>query len=355
MINYQKNKEIFGDYNAKPVTSALDKSHETIIKLVIPLDYAGLRLDQALARLLPNWSRNRLQTWILEKRITVDAQVTSPKQKVWGHEQIQVEPQDSTSDISHTAEAIKLDIIYEDDTLIIVNKPVGMVVHPGNGNWQGTLLNALLHHAAQLNNVPRAGIVHRLDKDTSGLLVVAKTLEAQTNLVRQLQEHAIKRDYLALVHGQVKDSRGSCVDAPIGRHPVQRTKMTVTERGKQARTHYRVLEQLGNFTLLQCSLETGRTHQIRVHMHWIGYPLVGDATYGSKPKKITYETRQIITGFSRQALHAQRLELAHPHNKQKMRWEATLPEDMNSLLQELREYHYQPKPDKNFLNSDDSE
>ena len=296
-----------------------------------------MRLDQALARLLPDWSRSRLQAWILEKRISVDEGEAVPKQKLWGGEKIQVQqPISDHTETDYAAEAIALDIVYEDDVLMVINKPAGLVVHPGSGNWRGTLLNALLHHAAQLGAVPRAGIVHRLDKETSGLLVVAKTLEAQTSLVRQLQKRSVKREYLALVLGCV--SVEGWVDAPVGRHPVQRTKMAVTVGGKEARTHYRVTEKFDGCTLLQCSLETGRTHQIRVHMHSIGHPLVGDPVYGGRPKKVSRETGQLIADFPRQALHAQRLELSHPQHGERMTWEASLPEDMNRLLLMLRQY-----------------
>ena len=210
-----------------------------------------------------------------------------------------------------------------------------MVVHPGNGNWQGTMLNGLLHYSSKLEEVPRAGIVHRLDKNTSGLLVVAKTLEAQTNLVRQLQSRTMKRDYLALVHGDVQF--GGQVNAPIGRHPVQRVKMAINKNGKEARTYYRVKEKIHGYTLLQCSLDTGRTHQIRVHMLSIGHPLVGDPTYGTKPKKSSQEIRKLITDFPRQALHAKYLELIHPDTGQKVMWESGLPKDIDKLLLTLRE------------------
>lgn len=331
-MSYLETKNGVGHYSAKPIRS---ESAETTIELIIPRHFAGARLDQVLAQLLPDWSRSRLQTWIREKRISVDGRDAIPKQKVWSGEKIEVKPALCSIETSHAAEAILLDIAYEDDELIVINKPAGLVVHPGSGNWQGTMLNALLHHAAQLAAIPRAGIVHRLDKDTSGLLVVAKTLEAQTSLVRQLQKHSVTRDYLALVLGQV--SAGGWVDAPVGRHPVQRTKMAVIANGKEARTHYRVQEKFDESTLLQCSLETGRTHQIRVHMHSIGHPLMGDPVYGGKPKKSILETMRLI-GFSRQALHAQKLELTHPRSGMRMGWEAPLPEDMSSLLLMLRQH-----------------
>jgi 23S rRNA pseudouridine1911/1915/1917 synthase len=331
MMSSFETKNGFGHYSAKPI---LPESAETRIELTIPGNLAGVRLDQALAQLLPDWSRSRLQTWIREKRISVDGRDAIPRQKVWSGEKIEVKPAHCSIETSHAAEAILLDIAYEDDELIVINKPAGLVVHPGSGNWRGTMLNALLHHAPQLAAIPRAGIVHRLDKDTSGLLVVAKTLEAQTSLVRQLQKHTVKRDYLTLVQGQV--AAGGWVDAPVGRHPVQRTKMAVIASGKEARTHYRIQEKFDESTLLQCSLETGRTHQIRVHMHSIGHPLLGDPVYGGKPKKSILETMRLI-GFSRQALHAQRLELTHPRRGIRMSWESPLPEDMGSLLLMLRQ------------------
>lgn len=293
-----------------------------------------MRLDQALARLLPDWSRSRLQTWIREKRIRVDRAEATPRQKVWSGEKIEVRPGAGIGEAGHAPEAIALDIVYEDETIIVINKPAGLVVHPGSGNWQGTMLNALLHHAAQLSAVPRAGIVHRLDKDTSGLLVVAKTLEAQTSLVRQLQRRTVKREYLALVLGQV--AIDGSVDAAIGRHPLQRTRMAIVAGGKEARTHYHVLETFETCTLLRCSLETGRTHQIRVHMRAIGYPLVGDPIYGGL-KKGARHACYLLPHFLRQALHAHRLELTHPRLGQVMSWEAPLPADLNNLLAVLRE------------------
>jgi 23S rRNA pseudouridine1911/1915/1917 synthase len=312
---------------------------EVTRELMIPQNYAGMRLDQALARLLPDWSRSRLQKWILDKRIQVEGREAIAKQRVWGGEIILLKPQSlpvETLETHYAPEPISLDIVHEDEHLIVINKPPGLVVHPGSGNWQGTMLNALLHHAPQLKEIPRAGIVHRLDKDTSGLLVVAKTLEVQTSLVRQLQKRLVKRDYLALVLGYVV-AEGS-VDAPVGRHPVHRTKMAVVASGKEARTHYRALERFEGCTLLQCSLETGRTHQIRVHMHSIGHPLAGDPVYGGKPKGISPSAGRLIAEFPRQALHAQRLELTHPQQGTEMAWEAAVPEDMATLLLMLRQY-----------------
>ncbi|MCX7183465.1 MAG: 23S rRNA pseudouridine(1911/1915/1917) synthase RluD [Nitrosospira sp.] len=321
------------NYSAKSLLPRLD---EDIIYLTVPENFAGLRLDQALVQLLPNLSRGRLQLWISENKISVDGLKTSSKKKVWGGEKIEVTPQSNITETTDIAEAIELDIVYEDDTLIIINKPVGMVVHPGNGNRQGTMLNGLLHHAIKLQEIPRAGIVHRLDKDTSGLLVVAKTLEAQISLVRQLQKRTIKRDYLALVLGSVPCD--GLVNRPIGRHPTQRIKMTITDKGKEACTRYFVLERFDGSTLLQCSLETGRTHQIRVHLQSIGHPLVGDPVYGGKFKHMAQKIEHLVKNFQRQALHATKLELIHPQNGQIMMWEVSPPKDMNELLLSLHKF-----------------
>jgi len=322
-------------YSANASTTSWNEADESAINLSIPVDHAGLRLDQALAKLLPDWSRNRIQTWITQGRVVLNNQSCNAKQKVWGNENILIFPHFDSPESSFEAEAITLNIIHEDDSLIVIDKPAGLVVHPGNGNWQHTLLNALLHHTPQLEKVARAGIVHRLDKDTSGLLVVAKTVETQTQLVRQLQQRTVKRDYLALVLGEV--TQNDTVDAPIGRHPVHRTKMAVTPRGKPARTHFKRLESFTGCTLLQCSLETGRTHQIRVHMHTINHPLVGDPVYGGKPKKTTAEINRLLTTFPRQALHAWQLALIHPKQQQTIQWQSELPDDLTQLLNQLRE------------------
>ncbi|MHB1245216.1 MAG: 23S rRNA pseudouridine(1911/1915/1917) synthase RluD [Sulfuriferula sp.] len=294
----------------------------------IPLASAGQRLDQALAALLPEYSRSRIQDWIRHERVTVNGRLLSVKDKVWGGEQVQVVPEMHPAEVPAAAEDIALAIIHEDEALLVVNKPAGLVVHPGSGNWQGTMLNALLHHAPQLAEVPRAGIVHRLDKDTSGLLVVAKTIIAQTNLVRQLQARSVKREYLAIAHGRiVQDGK---VDARIGRHPSQRTKMAVVHSGREAVTHYTVLEHLGHCTLIRCVLETGRTHQIRVHLQSIGHALVGDPVYGRN-------TQAAVQGdFKRQALHATRLGLLHPLTNALQEWQVEPPADFQTLLDNLR-------------------
>jgi 23S rRNA pseudouridine1911/1915/1917 synthase len=301
---------------------------------VVPDDCAGLRFDQVLAKLLPEYSRSRLQEWIAAGQASLDGAAAAAKQKVWGGETIVVQPQSHPAEQPHQAEDIALDIVYEDDALLVVNKHAGLVVHPGSGNWEGTLLNALLHHAPQLEGVPRAGIVHRLDKDTSGLLVVAKTLTAQTALVRQLQARSVKREYLALVWGEVR--HGGTVDMPIGRHPTQRVKMAALENGKPAVTYYQIEEKFPSCTLLRCRLETGRTHQIRVHLAHIGHPLVGDSVYLKGAQKCVPHLRGLLHGFPRQALHATRLALEHPVSGELMEWHAPLPQDMQLLLQQLR-------------------
>ena len=295
----------------------------------VPVDCAGLRLDQALARMFPEHSRSRLAAWVKQGQVKLDHAAVDAKRKVWGGERVSLALPPQARDTAEQAEAISLDIVYEDAALLVLNKPAGLVVHPGSGNWQGTMLNGLLHHHPPLADIPRAGIVHRLDKDTSGLLVVAKTLQAQTDLVRQLQARTVARRYLALVHGVV--ARDGLVDAPIGRHQTQRTRMAVTGHGRAARTHYRVLERYAHSTLLECSLDTGRTHQIRVHLQSIGHPLVGDPVYragrGAMPGP--------LANFKRQALHAYRLGLVHPVSRAAMQWEAPLPEDLRALLDEV--------------------
>jgi len=310
-------------YTAKAVTPPP-------VELTVPGDCAGLRLDQALARLLPDFSRNRLSLWVRRHQVTVDGRTVLPRQKVWGGEKIRVQPEPDPQVLAFQPQDIPLDIVFEDDTLLVVNKPAGLVVHPGSGNWQGTMLNALLQHASVLRHLPRAGIVHRLDKETSGLLVVAKTLTAQTDLVRQLQARSVTREYLAVVHGRV--ARDGRIEAPIGRHPVQRTRMAVVGGGKPAMTHYHVVERFPHATLLRCRLETGRTHQIRVHLDSIGHPLIGDPVYGRKTgRKSPYDPN-----FKRQALHAEKLALVHPASKKTMSWRAQPPQDMQDLIAALQ-------------------
>ena len=318
------------DYSSRPVPAApLKAADVSLLDGVIPLASAGLRLDVALARLFPEHSRARLQGWLRDGLIQIDGTSPAPTHKVHGGEVVQVF-QPVTPSMQEQAEDIQLSIAFEDSALLVVDKPAGLVVHPGNGNADGTMLNALLHHLPSLAELPRAGIVHRLDKDTSGLLVVAKTLTAQTDLVRQLQARSVKRHYLALAHGNVFGD--GLVDAAMGRHPVHRTKMAVVKGGgREARTHYFVRERFARATLLECRLETGRTHQIRVHMTSIGHPLVGDRVYG-KPK--SSDAR--LDAFPRQALHAWQLSLIHPESGEEISWQAALPEDFQSLLTELQ-------------------
>lgn len=333
-MNNLSNRQDEGDYNAKPdsLVTANDQESEEIVKLILPDNFAGLRLDQALARLLPQWSRSRLQRWIEENRVHVDNSIGSAKQKIWGGETVQVAIGPIKCEQSNQPEAIPLHILYEDDYLLVIDKPAELVVHPGNGNWHGTLLNALLNYNPQLDQLLRAGIVHRLDKDTSGLLVIAKTAMAQANLITQFKQRTIQRHYWALVLGHV--TTNGVIDAPIGRHPVRRTRMAIVPHGKEARTHYQILEHFSACTVLQCSLETGRTHQIRVHLRSIGHPLVGDPVYGkSSPDS---SIAKIITQLSRQALHAWQLELTHPASGKTMHWEASLPDDLARLVQAIR-------------------
>ena len=311
------------NYNATPATPEP-------VELTVPPECAGQRLDQALSYLLPKFSRSRLAHWIRTGSAVLDGRPVLPKAKVWGGEKILVHPATEPAVTAAAPEAIALDIIHEDDAILVIAKPAGLVVHPGSGNWSGTMMNALLAHAPHLATLPRAGIVHRLDKDTSGLLVVARTLEAQTSLVRQLQARTVKREYLALVHGCV--ALDGKVEAPIGRHPVQRTRMAVAARGKPAVTHFQVLERYANTTLLRCRLETGRTHQIRVHMQSLGHPLVGDPVYGKNRRG----TDAVVSGFPRQALHAERLELVHPTSGKIAAWQTPPPADICELIAALR-------------------
>jgi 23S rRNA pseudouridine1911/1915/1917 synthase len=312
--------------------------------LEVPAACAGWRLDATLAKLFPEHSRSRLQGWLKQELILLDGAAAEGKRKVYGGERIQFDAAAVTCPrsgipgtqgapaptLESAAEDIALNVVFEDEHLIVIDKPAGLVVHPGNGNASGTMLNGLLHHAPQLAGIPRAGIVHRLDKDTSGLLVVAKTLTAQTDLVRQMQARTVKRHYLALALGTVE--RDGNVDAPLGRHAVQRTKMAIVRSGgKEARTHYAVLERFEKSTLLECRLETGRTHQIRVHLASIKHSLAGDAVYG---KSRSGDAR--LDAFPRQALHAWRLALIHPASGVEMAWEAPLPEDFANLLDALR-------------------
>lgn len=300
---------------------------QSAITLALNPDFCGMRLDKALSTLVPQYSRSRIQQWIEAGHVTVEGQPARAKTTMLGDETIVVQPQAAPEEQAYQPEAMTLSIIHEDKSILVIDKPAGLVVHPAAGNWTGTLLNGLLHHIPALGGVPRAGIVHRLDKETSGLMVVAKTLEAQTDLVRQLQARTVKREYLALVWGMPQIS--GRIEAAIGRHPRDRIKMAVSthESAKPAITHY---ERLANgqldgrpVSLLRCQLETGRTHQIRVHMASIGFALVGDPLYG-KP--------HLAPAFGRQALHAYRLGLRHPQSGKPCEWRAALPSDLAVLF-----------------------
>ena len=303
--------------------------------LDLPLELAGLRLDQALARALPQYSRSRLQGWIDAGAVKVDGRLLRGRDKILGGERVLIEAQ-IEADEQVTAETLPLDIVFKDRALIVINKPPGMVVHPGAGNAGHTLQNALLAFDPKLAVVPRAGIVHRLDKDTSGLLVVARTPEAHTALVAAIAEREVERHYIALCTGVM--TAGGTVDEPIGRHRTQRTRMAVRADGRPAVTHYRVVKRFRSHTLVRAELETGRTHQIRVHLAHIGFPLVGDPVYGGRrrlPAGATPDLVAALAAFRRQALHAARLKLEHPVNGREVEWEAPLPADMAALIQTL--------------------
>jgi len=313
-------------------------TQQDVIHLTIPASLGGQRLDVALQNMLPEHSRSRLQAWIKEGLVTLDAAASTAKTKIWGGEIVTIQLPENLQENAFKPENIPLNIVFEDDTLLIINKPAGLVVHPAAGNWSGTLLNALLYHLPQLADIPRCGIVHRLDKDTSGLLVVAKTLEAQTSLVRQLQARTVKREYRAIVWGQLW--RNGKIEESIGRNPHNRKKMAVARGGKPAITHYEVLERFGVNTYVRCNLETGRTHQIRVHMAHLKAPLVGDPLYGIgniiPHKLMTQMLRDEISSFNRQALHAIKLGLVHPKTSASMEWQIELADDMKALLEAMR-------------------
>jgi len=300
-------------------------------------ELAGQRLDKILAQLFSDYSRARLQQWVSDGVVLVDGKQLRSKDKLRGGEKIEITVE-LEEEVDSKPEAIPLNIVYEDESILVINKPVGLVVHPAAGNREGTMLNALLHHAPELATVPRAGIVHRLDKDTSGLLVVARTLKSQKVLTEQIQRREFEREYQAVVNGVM--TAGGTVDAAIGRHPTVRTRMAVVGRGKEARTHYRVIKRYRAHTHVLVKLETGRTHQIRVHMAHIRYPIVGDQVYGGRlriPKGCGETLNGMLRTFKRQALHAAKLGLVHPESGEMMTWEAPLPTDMTRLLQVLDE------------------
>jgi 23S rRNA pseudouridine1911/1915/1917 synthase len=310
---------------------------EQTLTAQIPPEQAGRRLDQALAVVFPDFSRSQLQQWIREGRVQVDGAAPRPRDRVRGGEQVSVavpvpEP------VRWSAQDLPLDVVYEDAALLVINKPPGLVVHPGAGNPDKTLLNALLHHDPGLSQVARAGIVHRLDKDTSGLLVVARTEAARRHLAAQLKDRSLKRVYTAVVRGVLIS--GGTVDAPLGRHSRDRTRMAVTNRGREAVSHFRILARYRAHTLISVSLETGRTHQIRVHLAHQGHPIVGDPVYGGRlilPRGADERLVAILRGFKRQALHAQTLGLVHPTTGESMSFSRPVPADMQALIDALAE------------------
>jgi 23S rRNA pseudouridine1911/1915/1917 synthase len=299
----------------------------------------GGRLDAVVADYFPQYSRSRLQAWLKQGKVTLNGEVvTKPRHTVLGGEWLEVEVQHEQA--THVqAQPIALDIVYEDESILVINKPAGLVVHPGAGNPDGTLMNALLYHYPSIREVPRAGIVHRLDKDTSGLMVVAKTVQAQTHLVDQLQRHDVERVYDAILVGNM--IAGGTIDKPIGRHLTDRKKMAVrVTGGKPAVSHYRVAEKFRAHTHVKVNLETGRTHQIRVHMAYLGFPLLGDPVYGQRlriPRQMMPEFVEILRNFKRQALHAGGLSLTHPVSGKVMKWKAPIPDDMGLLIDILRD------------------
>lgn len=307
-----------------------------VFQATIPDEWSGDRVDQALAKLFPDYSRSRLKIWLNDGQIHLNGEIKRPKDKVLGGEEVELIVTLSSENVWEP-ENIPLDIVYEDEHLLVINKPATMVVHPAAGNFNGTMLNALLHHAPELEAVPRAGIVHRLDKETSGLLVVARTLTSQKLLVEQLQERTFLREYDAIIRGSV--TAGSTINQPIGRHPINRKRMAINDRGKAAITHYRVNERYRLHTKLTVKLETGRTHQIRVHMAYINHPLLGDPVYGGRfkiPAASDESFVEALKGFRRQALHARHLGLTHPATGEFIEWEVDVPQDMLNIQNVLR-------------------
>lgn len=310
---------------------------EQQIELIIPAEMAGLRLDQTLAELCSEYSRSRLKSWLKSGDILIDHKICRPRDKVNGGETVFITPiADVSLDVK--AEPIALNIVYQDDAMLVVNKPAGLVVHPAAGNWSGTLQNALLHHDPELEGLPRAGLVHRIDKETSGLLMVARTLTAHKTLVEQLQAREFEREYLAVVRGYM--TAGGKVEQPLARHPTDRKKYAVRMAGKEALTHYRVEKRFAKHTLLRVKLETGRTHQIRVHLSHIHHAIVGDQVYGGRFRAIANASellRETLRAFKRQALHAVKLGVVHPVTAEPICWTCEMPDDMKNLVHVLQQ------------------
>lgn len=314
-----------------------------LVPLYLEVDSAGHgeRLDKLLARHFSEFSRSRIQQWIEEGVVRVDGELSRAKASVQMGQQIEIQPQAAPESLAFTAEDVPLDVVFEDDALLVINKPPGLVVHPAAGNWSGTVLNGLLYRDPHAARLPRAGIVHRLDKETSGLMVVARTLTSQTDLVRQLAARTVKRTYIALVWGETPDD--GTIDAPIGRDPRERTRMAIvhTNSGKPSRTHFETLGTVplgrSKVSMVMCQLETGRTHQIRVHFESIGHPLVGDPVYFKATQRGQRPAVRVPlpVPFTRQALHAYKLGLVHPVTGRKISWEAEPPEDLQALIDAL--------------------
>jgi len=301
-------------------------------------DDGGKRLDVVLAELFPEYSRSRLKLWIQQGHVLLNGKTSKPKVKVMGNEQLALTIVEIESEVDCQPEDLKLNIVHQDESIIVVNKPAGLVVHPAAGHYTGTLLNGLLFHAPELQAIPRAGIVHRLDKDTTGLMVVARTLPAHNFLVNRIQRHDVLREYQAVAQGVM--TGGGKVDEPIGRHPQDRIRMAIRENGREAVTHYRLLQRFRAHSHIRVQLETGRTHQIRVHMSHLRHALVGDPVYAGRqrlPAGISDSFRQLLQAFPRQALHASKLMFEHPVSREECEFEAPLPEDMVVLLKAMHE------------------
>ena len=312
-----------------------------ILKIILPGRMINLRIDAALSEMLPDYSRSKLTAWIKLGDALINNKTFKPKDKVVGNETVFLTLKEK--DKNHwLPEKINLNIVFEDDDIIVINKPFGLVTHPGAGNLTGTLANALLHYDSSLSNLDRVGIVHRLDKNTSGLMVVSKNIKSQKFLVEQLQTHSVEREYSAIVYGHMIS--GGSINKPIGRDSKDRVKQAVLSNGKEALTHYRAIDRFKNHTHVKVILETGRTHQIRVHLSHIGYPLIGDPVYGGRvrfPKKASQQLKDVLINIQRQALHSKKLTLIHPTTGKSMSWKAELPEDMLELLSTLRKYDQQ--------------
>ena len=308
------------------------------INLIIPERMAGERLDVIITKMLPDYSRSKITAIIKSGDALINDKTFKPKDKSCGNEFVRI-TLNQNENIDWTPEDIDLNIVYEDEDILVINKPFGLVTHPGAGNWSGTLANALLYYDQDLSKLDRAGIVHRLDKNTSGLMVVSKNMKSQKFLVEQLQNHLVEREYSAIVYGHMIS--GGTINESIGRDFKDRLKQSISDIGKEAITHYRVIDRFKSHTHVKAILETGRTHQIRVHLSHIGHPLIGDSTYGGRvrfPKKASQELKEALKNFGRQALHSKKLSLVHPVSGKSMSWKTDLPDDMKELLNTFKKY-----------------